>query len=53
MNVRRDKTADLGAIKVQLPFLEGKCQFIIRGINSVPYNFLSVEFSATTSEQIK
>ena len=33
---RREKTADLGAIKGQLPFSEGKCQ-LLNSWNTIPF----------------
>ena len=52
---RKDETAVLGVIKAQLPFSEGKYQLLNswNKIPLIPYNFLSFEFWATASEQIK
>ena len=49
------KTAVLGAIKAQLPLSEGKYHplNLWNKISFDSYNFLSYEFSAITSEQIK
>ena len=33
---RREKTADLDAIKAQLPFSEGKCQ-LLNSWNTIPF----------------
>ena len=52
---RRSKTAILGSIKAQLPFSEGKYQLLNSG-NKTSFptaDFLSYEFSAAASEQIK
>ena len=50
---RRDKTVVLGAIKVQLLFSEAKFQLLKSSNKTIPYKFLSFEFSATASEKIK
>ena len=50
----RDKTAVSGALKAPATIFEGQisaAKFVED--NCVPYNFLSFEFSATASEQIK